>query len=419
MHLSIRYALSVSLALSLFSGCMPQPQPKPEKTITIDSTLPVPQMNGFIADISSIAFEWKPVDNQRISGYNVYRSTPGTQDPKLQLIATIDSRFATHFVDSDLIPGREYQYRFTTVTKEGTESVGSETILVATQPMIAPVSFFQSVGNMPRSAKLLWRPHPNGKISGYSIERQNATDQKWSEVTTIHGRLNAEYIDTELKDEQVYFYRIKAITYDKLTTEPSETTKVVTKPLPPEIKSITATNNLPKAITLNWEASTLSDFSHYNLYRSTTLNGSYEYYVKLDKTTYTDTVSEDGKAYFYKVTAVDKDGLEGSLSMIPVQGSTLAKPLTPIAYEGRINNKNAELSWKNSDPRIVSYTIVKTTKKNWISRESVDINNISTTKFIDSDIKPDTTYLYEIIGVDKNGIRSLPTAEIELRYEAK
>ncbi|MFZ2890101.1 fibronectin type III domain-containing protein [Sulfuricurvum sp.] len=417
MHASIRYALSVSLALSLFSGCAPQPVP--QKTVTIDSTLPIPLMNGFIADINSIAFEWKPIEDTKVTGYYIYRNTPGNEDPKLQRIATIDSRFATHFVDSDVKPGNQYQYRFATMNKEGSESAGSETMVVATQPMIAPVSFFQSVGNMPRSAKLLWRPHPNGKINGYIIERQDGTDQKWSEIAAIKGRLNAEFIDHELKDGHVYFYRIKALTFEKLSTDASELTKVVTKPLPPEIKNVTASNDIPRAINLKWDASTISDLSHYNIYRSSTSNDKFEYFVKLEATNFTDTITEDGKFYFYKITAVDKDGLESTLSPIAIQGSTLAKPQTPIAYEGKIVNKAVALQWKNSDPRTVSYTVIKTTKKSWISRESLEINNITEALFHDINIKPDTGYLYEIMSVDKNGIRSLPTTPIELSYEAK
>ena len=417
MHSSIRYALSISLALSLFSGCAPQPAP--QKTVTIDSTLPTPSLNGFIADITSIAFEWKPLEDPRVSGYYVYRNTPGAEDQKLQRIATIDSRFATHFVDTDLKPGSEYQYRFSAITANGTESVASETMLVATQPMIAPVSFFQAVGNMPRSAKLLWRPHPNGKINGYTIERQDATDQKWNVIATITGRLNAEYIDRDLKDAQVYHYRIKAVTFDKLSTEASEESKVITKPLPPEIRNITSTNDLPRAIALKWDPSTISDLSHYNIYRSSTPNGSFDYHVKLETTTFTDNITEDGKFYFYKITAVDKDGLESLQSSVATQGSTLSKPQTPVAYEGKIANKVAELQWKNTDPRTVSYTVIKTTKTSWISRETIDINNITDTNFRDTDVKADTTYLYEIVSVDKNGIRSLPTQAIELSYEAK
>lgn len=417
MHSSIRTTLSIALVLSLFSGCAQQPVP--QKTVTIDSTLPTPSMNGFIAEITSAAFEWKPVEDPRVVGFYVYRTIPGAEDQKLQRIATVDSRYATHFVDENLQPNTHYQYRFAAFTKEGSESVGSEMMTVATQPMIAPVSFFQSVGNMPRSAKLLWRPHPNSKISGYTIERQNANDQKWSIIANITGRLTPEFIDRDLKDGQVYHYRIKAVTFDKLSTEPSETAKVITKPLPPVIANITASTDLARSITLSWNPSPLSDLSHYNIYRSSAPNGIFDYHVKLAETRFADKIDEDGKFYYYKVTAVDKDGLESPLTSVAVQGSTLTKPQTPIAYEGKVENRAAQLRWSNSDPRTVSYTIIKTTKTSWISRESVEIKNIPDTAFRDSDIKPDTAYQYEIMSVDKNGIRSLPTKAIELSYEGK
>lgn len=417
MQRSLQYALSISLALSLFSGCAPQPTP--EKIITIDPTLPVPSLNGSLSDINTVAFEWKAISDPDVSGYSIYRSTPTESNQTLSRIATINSRFATHYVDEKLTPNTQYLYRFTSTGKENRESNGSETMTVTTLPMIAPISFFQSVGNMPRSAKLLWRPHPNTRISGYIIDRLNVNDQKWAEIKTIEGRLNAEYIDTDLKDGQVYYYRVRAITFDKLSTEPSETAKLVTKPLPPEIKNITATTNVPKAIALKWEASNLEDLSHYNIYRAASSNGNYAYRVKLTETTFTDTTKEDGEPFYYKVTAVDKDGLESPMGSLVTQGMSLAKPHTPIAFDGKIYPNGVDLQWTNDDPRIVSYTVIKTTKINWIKRESVEINNIKESKFHDAGTKANTGYIYEVMGVDKDGIRSLPTQGIELYFETK
>ncbi len=417
MQRSLQYALSISLALSLFSGCAPQPTP--EKKISVDPMLPVPSLNGSLSDINTIAFEWKAISDPNVSGYSIYRSTPAENNQTLSRIATIKSRFATHYVDDKLTPNTQYLYRFTSTGKENIESNGSEMMTVSTLPMIAPISFFQSVGNMPRSAKLLWRPHPNTRINGYIIDRLNVNDQKWAEIKTIEGRLNAEYIDKDLKDGQVYYYRVRAITFDKLSTEPSETAKLVTKPLPPELKNITATTNLPKAIALKWEASTLEDLSHYNVYRSASSNGNYEYRVKLIETAFTDTTKDDGEPFYYKITAVDKDGLESPMGATLTQGMSLAKPHTPIAFDGKIDANGVDLLWTNDDPRVISYTVIKTTKTSWINRESVEINNIKETKFHDSSIKQNTGYIYEVVGVDKDGIRSLPTQGIELTYETK
>jgi hypothetical protein len=417
MQRSLQYALSISLALSIFSGCAPKPTP--EKQITIDPSLPVPSLNGSLADINTIAFEWKAISDPNVSGYNIYRSTPGENNQTLTRVAVINSRFATHYVDEKLTPSTQYRYRFTSTGKELRESNGSEMMEASTLPMIAPISFFQSVENMPRSAKLLWRPHPNTRISGYIIERLNVNEQKWTEIKSIDGRLNAEYIDHDLKDGQVYHYRVRAITFDKLSTEPSETAKVITKPLPKEVQNITATTHLPKAIAITWEPSALKDLSHYNIYRSASSNGSYKYYVKLTETAFTDTTKEDGELFYYKITAVDKDGLESPMGSPVTQGMSLAKPRTPIAYDGKINAAGVDLQWNANDSRIVSYTVIKTTKTSWIGRESLEINNVKETTFHDSNIKPNTGYIYEVMGVDKDGVRSLPTSGIELYFENK
>jgi len=417
MKHSLVYTLSLSLALSLFTGCTTQPTP-PAK-MAIDPKLPVPSLNGSLSDINTIAFEWKAITDPNVGGYNVYRSNPIENNQTLTRVATINGRFSTHYVDEKLTPNTLYQYRFTSISKEFSESNGSETIEASTLPMIAPVSFFQSVGNMPRSAKLLWRPHPNTRISGYIIDRLNVNDQKWSELKSIEGRLNAEYIDRDLKDGQVYYYRVRAITFDKLITQPSETAKVSTKPLPKEVQGITATTHLPKAIVLKWEPAVVEEFNHYNIYRSASSNGNYEYRVKLTDTTFTDTTKEDGEPFYYKITAVDKDGLESPMGSVVTQGASLAKPRTPIAYDGKISAAGVSLQWSKNDDRIVSYTVIKTTKTSWIGRESIEINNIKETSFNDTSIQPNVGYIYQVIGVDKDGVRSLPTQGIELMHETK
>ena len=321
-------------------------------------------------------------------------------------------------MDTNLSPATHYQYRFSSFTKTETESVGSETLVVDTLPMIAPVSYFQVVENMPRSAKLLWRPHPNLKVNGYIIERQDG-DQKWSEVAKIDGRLNAEYIDKKLKDGHTYYYRVKATTFDKMVTEPSEISQVTTKLLPPDIKVTSITNNLPRMIKISWDISPVKDLGYYNVYRSKSPNGLYEYYAKLNNTTFTDEIAEDGKVYYYRVTAVDKDDLESSLNSQPLQGSTLAKPSTPSEFQAKINNKIAQLQWQNRDPRVTSYVVVKTTKTGWFSREVIEIKDIKEAYFTDANIKPNVSYVYEVSSIDSNGLRSLPTEAIDVRYEVK
>ena len=418
MQRSLQYTLSISLALSLFSGCALQPTV--EKKVTIDLSLPVPSLNGSLSDITSAAFEWKAISDPNVTGYNVYRSHPAQGGQvTLTRIATIENRLSTHYMDKALLPNTQYSYRFTSVGKENSESNGSQMVTITTLPMIAQVSYFQSIGNMPRSAKLIWRPHPNARINGYAIDRSDARGVEWKEIKSIQGRLNAEYIDTDLSDGATYYYRVRAITFDNLSTPPSEVVKVVTKLLPPEIKNLTATTNVPNLITLRWDASPLQDLNHYNIYRSTTKEGHYEYYVKLHGTTWNDKTTKDGESFYYQVTAVDNDGLESPLGAVGINGASLGKPRTPVPYDSKISAKGADLQWTNDDPRIISYSVLKTTKSGFFDHKTTEFNNITETEVHDNAVKAGVTYIYQIIGMDKNGLRSLPTADIVLEYEAK
>jgi hypothetical protein len=72
---------------------------------------------------------------------------------------------------------------------------------------------------------------------------------------------------------------------------------------------------------LNWAASTSLNVAGYNIYRSTTLTGTY---TKLNTSlivglTFTDSSSQPGQTYYYAGTAVDTSGNESALSSPAVQ----------------------------------------------------------------------------------------------------
>ena len=411
-------ALSTALLLTLFSGCAPQPKPEEKKQLT-DPTLPVVQLNGHISDMRSVAFEWKSITDPRVSGYYVYRGLANDETGKLERIATVENRFVTHFVDNDVEPDTRYLYRFTTYNANGAESHGSETLTVNTMPVIASVSFFSSIGNMPRSAKLIWRPHTNPKVKGYRIERKSLVDSEWQAIDNVNGRLSAEFIDTGLKDNSVYKYRLRAITYDKIVSTPSEIVTVTTKPLPLPVQNITATSDLPRKILITWNEHGAKDFDYYKVYRSDDVDGSFDYHVKTRDTRFEDTVEEDGHVYFYKVSAVDKDGLESPMSPVPVQGASLIKPATPVMTKALFSDNSFRLHWQGHDPRTVSYTVIKTTHKNWVSKSVQEITGVKQTQYTDVEIQPDTRYEYQVMAVDRFGISSEPTEPAPLSFKAE
>ena len=406
--------LSSVLAL-LLSGCNGSTPTPPEDAI--DTTLPVISFNGHMEDMKSIAFEWKDVKDPRVAGIYVYRNDPQKDDTQISRYATVDNRFATHYEDNGVVPNTKYQYFFTTFSDKA-QSQKSETLTVSTLPVLPSVAWIDSIQNMPRSVKILWRPHTNSRVSGYILERKSLKDDDFKDVAHIDGRLHAEYIDTKLADGQIYKYRIRSVTFDNIESTPSQVVQAVTKQLPPDIQGLIVTNNLPKKIKLTWQPSTVSDFSYYKLYRGESATGVLEYHGKLVTNNFTDDVQDDGKQYFYRVTAVDKDGLESDTTTPALQGITLIKPKTPDMMEAKIVNNKAELRWISSDRRIKSYTLIKTARQGWFNSQVDEIRGITDTRFTDPNIYAGTVYKYQVMGVDEYNISSEPSIEATISSDA-
>ncbi len=405
---------SLVVFLLILSGC--GSSPKPPEEIKIDSTLPVVELTqrGTFVDMNAIAFEWQSIKDERVEGLYIYKQTMGEEASEIEHYKTIDNRFTTHYLDENIKPDSAYTYSFKTFSKDA-ESRMSKAKVLNSLPILQSVSWIKSIQNMPRTAKIIWRPHTNQKVESYIIQRRTLEDDKWASIATIDGRLNAEYIDKELKDDFVYKYRVRVVTYDNIISSPSEIVQVVTKALPVSIKNITASTNLPNKIEINWDKSTEEDFARYYLYKSEESDGSYELIAKLHNNTFIDAIEEDGKEYFYRVSAVEKNGLESIHDKLSIQGLTLVKPLTPSLLEAKLVNNSIQIRWKSKDSRAKSFIVVKKAKSGWFDAKEEEFVDIKGTQFVDSEIGPNITYYYKVFSVDEFAIKSEPSIEITVK----
>ena len=408
-------ATSLTVSLLILSGCG-TPKPAAPESVVIDKTLPIVTLtkNGLIIGMKSVAFEWNSITNPDVEGIYVYKQSPIQKgESKLEYYATIKNRFATHYLDTNVLPNTKYKYAFKTYS-ESAEGLQSRMISVTTLPVLKSVVWIHSITGMPRVAKILWRPDSNERVKAYIIERKNLEDDTWEKIATVKGRLNAEYIDTGLKDNYVYLYRIRALTYDNIISTPSAIVKVVTKPLPLEIRNITATRNQPHKINIKWSKSHQKDFALYYLYRADKIDGKYELIAKLHNNTFTDKIKEDGKVYYYRVSAVDKDGLESPHEKSSIQGMTLGTPSAPGIIDAKLLGNSIKIQWSKTDPRSVKYMVKKKHKQGWFKEDIEEYDVNSGTTFIDKKIEPNSTYTYTVYALDKNSIISLPSVEVKV-----
>ncbi len=389
------------------AGCGLQPKPTKPK---IDISLPTVQTIRTISDITSVALEWTPLYSEKVAGYYLYR---GEQGKKLQRIATIKNRYSSHYIDKNLKPDRVYIYAMSVYTKYGRESRPSAPVRVRTLPIPESVPFIKAIDHLPREVKIIWRPHPYQRVEWYIIERSEPNSDKWRQIATIKGRLIAEYIDKGLKDNHIYFYRIKVKTCDGIISKPSKVVKASTKPRPRIVNGLQASKNLPKKIILHWQPNSEPDIVYYTVYRSIFEIGPYMTIAKVRGTRYIDLINEDGATYYYKVTAVDKDGLESFKQDVPAVGTTLGKPMPPVVLDYKVEGYTFFVTWESPDKRAVSYIIKKREKEGFLRVNEYIFKNIHGTSFTDAGLKSGAKYSYEIIAVDKYGIPSKPSKKIE------
>jgi len=407
---------SLSLSLLILSGCGSTPTPADKENAVLDESLPLVTLtkNGTILGMKSVAFEWNSITDPKVKGIYIYKQVPNAEGKsELVYYTTIQSRFSTHYVDTAVKPDTRYTYSFKTFSEIGEGRAGRE-IVVHTLPVIESVSWIHSITGMPRVAKIIWRPHSNQRVKAYMIERKTLEDEKWEKLDTITGRLNAEYIDEGLNDNFVYMYRLRAITYDGLTSTPSQIVKVVTKALPNPITNISATTNVANKININWDESVQEDFALYYLYRSENIDSGYELIAKLHNNTFVDKIKENGKRYFYRVSAVDKDSLESEHSKNSIQGMTLSRPEAPSIVDAKHIGANIEIRWSKTDPRSVSYSVTRSHKKGWFNETSEEFTKIKGNQFIDKNVEANSTYSYVVYSVDINGIKSKESVTVKI-----
>ena len=399
------------LIATLISACQfANPIAKP---LTHDKNLKTVQKIKTISEATAIAFEWLPFsDSPYIAGYKIYREE--FDDGKLQfrLISTINDKIASHYVDSELKPNTTYKYIFVVFTDDNRKSLPSKPVVAKTLNILKPIHYIIPVSNLANKTKLLWRPHQNSDVSGYIIERNDMYSKEWKKVGELNNRLNVEFIDQDLDTNKAYKYRVRVKTFYGVISEPSKVVEILTKALPKPIVDITATSELPKEIKISWRKNDDVGIRGYNVYRSESNNGSFDLVAEVEKNSYSDQIVEDGKQMFYKVSAVDKSGLESIVSNLPIMGNTLFKPKSPKMTTLKANTSEIFLRWVATDPRTLRYKVIRIMGNSWIKKDEVSFE-VDKTEYLDKDVIPNQTYSYQIMAIDKFGIESIPTEKSE------
>ncbi len=394
---------AITALMFIFCGCAASLNP------SVNSSLTPPKDIRALSDVNTIGLEWDLVQDPEVAGYYLYRKKANAQN--FSKIATLDSRFTTHYADNKLDSNTEYIYQLASFDKQKNVSNFSPAITAKTHS-ISAVNYVEAIGNYPRKVKVIWNPHQDTRVSGYIIERRDKNGN-WKELNKIQSRLLVEYLDTKLEDNTTYEYQIIAYNANGSRSFPSKSVKATTKPKPTQITNFKATNNIPKQINLSWNLHNNPEVTSYKVLRSGFISSFYTTLATLPSNTnsYQDIINKDGEQYNYKIIATDKDGID-SLETGPIIGSTLAIPNAPNITYAQIENGSVVLRWNPTDTRSTEYIVYK--KDSMFFGETLRYNKVLTTEFIDREVKAGEKYYYSVSTLDKNGLESKLSQEVVL-----
>lgn len=402
-----KFHLSLCLAglTLLFNACSVAELTTPKQT-QLNESLPKVQSLKSMSDISNVAFEWEPLYGENIQGFYLYRSSE--KEPQMKLVATIKDKFQTHYVDTKLESGTKYRYMMKTFNEQGHFSEDGQMIEISTQPRPEPLAFVQAITNLPKRIKLIWRPHTDLRVNAYIIERKRVEDKEFEKIGEVKNRLSAEFIDEDLKPNQNFQYRIIALTFDDVKSEPSEVLNSVSKALPPEVAHLSASNDLNGKIVLSWDAPAYEDFSYFKIYATSSSFLPFTLLAKTDKNTYEDIVQGAGESKRYKITMVDKDGLESPMPQNSVEGKTLGLPASPSIILAQSTSEGIILEWVDNDSRAVEYEV-----KRYGGEQNAIFKGIKEKRLKDVKALAGVEYSYEVISIDELGQRSQPSSKVK------
>ncbi|UCG70182.1 MAG: hypothetical protein JSV09_03965, partial [Thermoplasmata archaeon] len=352
----------------------------------------------------SLSLTWDPNSESDLAGYYIFRST--TEDGPYTLINILDQ--VTGYVDIGLDSGVTYYYvigAFDEVPNNSSFSNEANFTTLITVPPAAPVGLTVSVIPSGNALNISWHANSEPDLAFYSIYRSvdNLSFTWLADIFT-----GTEYfVDIDLKNGVTYFYLLTAS--DGVPNE--SPLSMVVNGTPTDLEVPFSPTDLvvfpgftPFELQLFWNASISSDVRGYNIYRSTTKGGPYEFINSTFLVTYCgDKGLLDGTTYYYVITAFDEIPNESSFSN-EASGSTpdITAPSVPIGLnvyilpEGNVLN----ISWDAvTDDDILFYHVYR-------SGDNITFIYITSVPegieyYLDTNLSDGTTYYYIVTAVDE------------------
>ena len=362
-----------------------------ESTTTVSNMILIPIAGGATSSVTFIVTN--SVDSSPILGANVVVGGV-SQMTDVTGVTTLEPIFvgSQHF----------------TVTKTGYQDYSGVVNVIGGITVSQPVSmqpFTYSVTPTGLSAvtvssstvEVMWTTVTDSDFSGCNLYRSTSSGGTFTKINSSLITDN-NFTDSGLTANTTYYYKINAVNKiggeGAYTSTVSATTNSIVIPT-----GLSVTPESISAIRATWNAVTDSDYSGYNLYRSTSASGTFAKInsVPLTTNTYTDSSLSAGTIYYYKICALNAIGEEGSQSSA-VSGYTLINVPTGLAASAY--GPAITLNWTAcTGTNVAGYNIYRNVTSEGTFTK-VNGSLVTSASYQDNGLSNKTTYYYKVTAVD-------------------
>lgn len=353
---------------------------------------------------TNVTLEWKTPEfdgGTDITGYNIYMRT--YDENEMTLEAEIDVQVS--YTMDGLMNGEIHYFQVKAVNEIG-EGPGSNTELIRPEPLPkTPESF--DVQDLEGRVKLVWsKPSYTGEYDYEKVNIYRGTSEDSLELYDHTTMEFSYYFDEDVEIGTVYYYEVSITS---LIGEGLRTPTLIGRPFGrPSVPNDFQVQMASTRATLTWTHPDKNGgrvIDGFNIFRGT----NPDTITQLQKVSgnvliYNDTGLINGRTYYYRISAYNKE-LEGNstelISITPI--GPPGNPREPMAILDAVN-KTITITWEdpsnNGGVDIVSYKLYRGTESNNLTfHKEVQPGEI----LMDDDIEDGVEYFYKITAVNPEG----------------
>ncbi|MFI7339024.1 fibronectin type III domain-containing protein [Streptomyces sp. NPDC050085] len=249
----------------------------------------------------------------------------------------------------------------------------------------------------------------------YRASEETGETGDFSLLATVDQAVSPEYADTDAWEDVPYAYKVRAVDAYGNTSDFSETvhaTRDTTAPLSPT--DLTVAKQDVRGVTLTWRSGG-TDAVKYNVYRSTSVNGTAKKLGWTSTLTYRDTTGEPGQTYVYFVRGLDAAGNESASSPYVTATKSIGSssaPQAPTFNSALIVGNKLSLAWQSNGYVPVQQFHVyrsRTTPVDTTNPANL-VTSTDQTSYTQTVADSDKDYYYAVVAESAYGVRSAASA---------